>query len=87
MLTVEVASLYEGKTKLDIILIPIGAMLLSFIGIFVAFPFIWLIDKLGLLIALATDVTPFFMGIIIAVIMGVLLINVFEKNKIFTKLQ
>ena len=73
MLVVEVTAIYEGKTKLDIILIPLGSMLLSFIGVFVAFPFIWLVDQLGVLIALATDATPFFMGIIIAVIMGILL--------------
>lgn len=73
MLVVEITSLYEGETKLDIILIPLGAMLLSFAGVFIAFPFIWLIDELGILIALATDVTPFFMGIIISVVMGILL--------------
>ena len=73
MLIVEVCGLYAGKTKLDILLIPLGAMLLSFAGVFASFPFIWLIDQLGLLIAAATDATPFFMGIIIAVIMGILL--------------
>lgn len=73
MLAVEVASLYEGKTKLDILLVPLGILILSFVGVFVAFPFIWLINQLGLLIAISTEATPFFMGIIIAVIMGVLL--------------
>ncbi len=73
MLCVEIVSLYAGKTKLDIILIPLGAMLLSFVGIFVAFPFIWLVNQLGTLVALATDATPFVMGIVIAVVMGVLL--------------
>ena len=33
MLVVEIVELYAGKTKLDIILIPIGALALSFIGI------------------------------------------------------
>lgn len=73
LLVVEIVSLYAGKTKLDIILVPIGAMLISFAGVFVAYPFIWLINQLGLLIALATDATPFFMGVIISVIMGILL--------------
>jgi len=36
-------------------------------------PVTWLINKLGEGIALATEVTQFFMGIIIAVIMGILL--------------
>lgn len=73
MLVVEVVGLYAGKTKLDILLIPLGVMVLSFAGIFLSYPFIWLINQLGELIAIATDATPFFMGIIIAVIMGVLL--------------
>ena len=73
MLCVEVASLYAGKTKLDIILIPLGVMLLSFVGVFVAFPFIWLVNQLGTLVAIATDATPFVMGVVIAVVMGILL--------------
>ena len=73
MLVVEVVGLYAGKTKLDIILVPLGTMLVSFAGIFLACPFIYLVDKLGILIAKATGIAPFFMGIIVAVIMGVLL--------------
>ncbi len=73
MLVIEIVALYSGKTKLDIILIPIGALLLSFAGVFVSFPFIWVINQLGSLIAIATNATPFFMGIIISVIMGILL--------------
>ena len=73
MLCVEIASLYAGKTKLDIILIPLGVMLLSFSGVFVAYPFIWLVNQLGVLVAIATNATPFVMGIVIAVVMGVLL--------------
>lgn len=73
MLVVEVVSLYAGKTKLDIILIPLGALTLSLLGVFVAWPFIWVVNQLGTLIALATDITPFVMGIVIAVIMGILL--------------
>lgn len=73
MLVVEVVALYAGKTKLDIILIPLGTMLLAFVGIFLAVPFIWLVNQLGELIAIATDATPFVMGIVISVVMGVLL--------------
>ncbi len=73
MLVVEIVQLYAGKTKLDILLIPLGTLLLSFAGIFVSFPFIWLVNQLGNLIAVATEATPFVMGILIAVIMGVLL--------------
>ena len=73
MLSVELVGLYAGKTKLDIILVPLGTMIVSFVGIFLASPFIWLVDKLGVLIAKATGIAPFFMGIIVAVIMGILL--------------
>ena len=73
MLTVELIELYAGKTKLDILLIPLGVLLTSFVGVFVSYPFIWLVNQLGVLIAVATEVTPFVMGVVIAVIMGVLL--------------
>lgn len=73
MLVIEIVSLYAGKTKLDIILIPLGALFLSFAGIFAAYPFIKLISRLGDFIAFATDATPFVMGVVIAVVMGVVL--------------
>lgn len=73
MFTIEIASLYAGKTKLDIILIPLGMMVLAMGAIYVAYPFIWVINQLGVLIAIATNATPFVMGIVISVIMGILL--------------
>ena len=73
MLVVELVQVYAGKTKLDILLIPLGTLLLAFGGVFVSYPFIWLVNQLGALIAVATEITPFIMGIVIAVIMGVLL--------------
>ena len=73
LLCAEIVSLYEGKTKFDIIIVPLGVMVLCLGGVYLAYPFIWLIDQLGILIEKATEITPFFMGIIIAVIMGVLL--------------
>ena len=56
MFAIEIVGLYAGKTKLDIILVPLGVMLVSFGGIFLACPFIWLVDKLGVLIAKATGI-------------------------------
>lgn len=73
MLVVEIVKLYAGKTKLDIILIPIGTLVLCFVGIFLSAPFIWGVNQLGNLISVATEVAPFFMGLIISVTMGVLL--------------
>lgn len=73
MLCVEIVGLYAGKTKLDIIIVPLGVIALAFGGVFVAFPFIWLVNQLGVLISIATNATPFVMGIVIAVIMGIVL--------------
>ena len=73
ILVVEIVSLYAGKTKLDILIVPLGTLALIFAGIYLAYPFIWLIKMLGVLIEKATVITPFFMGIVISVIMGVLL--------------
>ena len=73
LFAIEVVSLYAGKTKLDILIVPLGTLVLCFAGCYLAFPFIWLIQQLGLIISKATAITPFFMGIIISVVMGVLL--------------
>ncbi len=73
MLCVEIVGIYAGKTKLDILIVPLGVLLISFAGVFVSYPFIWLINQLGVLIAMATEATPFVMGIVISVIMGILL--------------
>ena len=73
MLCVEIVGLYAGKTKLDILLVPLGVLTISFAGVFVSYPFIELVDLLGRGIEKATEITPFVMGIVIAVIMGILL--------------
>ncbi len=73
MFAVELVGTYAGKTKLDILLVPLGTLILAFGGIYVAFPFIWCINQLGTLIAVATAATPFVMGVVIAVVMGILL--------------
>ncbi|MBO4323423.1 MAG: PTS sugar transporter subunit IIC [Clostridia bacterium] len=73
LLAIEISSLYAGKTKLDIIIVPLGVMIITFAGFYLAYPFVWLIGKLGVLISKATAIAPFFMGIIISVVMGVLL--------------
>ncbi len=76
MLVVEIVELYAGKTKLDIILIPLGALILSFAGIYVAWPFIKLIDLFAQLLVItisAGATVKVIVGIIIAVVMGILL--------------
>lgn len=73
MLVVELVALYEGKSKLDIILVPLGVMFLTAMGVYLALPFIWAVSKLGIVIAMATNAAPFMMGVTVAVIMGILL--------------
>lgn len=76
VLTVEVASLYAGKTKLDIVLIPIGMMILSVAGVFIAWPFIELVDLIAVVLVLAIEAgtaVKVLVGILVAVVMGILL--------------
>jgi len=76
LFTTEIASLYAGKTKLDIVLVPLGMMVLVLGGVFLAWPFIKLIELLGLGIAKAIEAgvaVKIVVGIFVAVIMGVLL--------------
>lgn len=76
MLCIETVGLYAGKTKVDILIVPLGVMLLCFAGIFVSYPFIKLIDLLakGLVLAISAGVAvKVLTGILIAVVMGILL--------------
>ena len=73
LMACEISGLVAGKTKLDIIVVPFVSLIVAVVGAFVSWPFIWLVNMLGKGIAIATTITPFFMGIIVAVIMGILL--------------
>lgn len=73
LLTCEIANLIAGKTKLDILLVPLVALFTAMAGAYISYPFIWIVNKLGEGIAIATNFTPFFMGIVIAAVMGILL--------------
>ena len=76
MLAVEIVELYAGKTKLDIILIPLGVLLLSFVGVYVAWPFIKLIDLFAEFLVFtinAGEAVKIIVGVLIAIVMGVLL--------------
>jgi len=76
LLTIEIALLYVGKTKLDIVLVPLGMMSLTLAGIFIAWPFIKLIELLGTGIALAIEAgvaVKIIVGVFVAVVMGILL--------------
>ena len=76
LFAIEIANLYAGKTKFDIIFIPLGMMLLSLAGIFLAWPFIKLIDLFAELLVItinAGKAVTIIVGIFIAVVMGILL--------------
>ncbi len=76
LLTIELASLYAGKTRFDIIFIPIGMMLIAMAGVYLAWPFIQLIELIAKLLVLAISggtAVKIIVGIFVAVIMGILL--------------
>lgn len=73
LLATEIGNLLAGKTKLDILILPLTSIACAFLGVYVSYPFIWLIRQMAEGIRIATEITPFFMGIIIAVVMGILL--------------
>lgn len=63
----------QGKTKLDILIVPLTVMFTCFISMFVAYPAIWLIKVIQKFIEISVTAQPFVMGIVISVVMGVLL--------------
>ena len=76
LFTLEIVKLYAGKTKIDIVLVPLSMMVLCFGGIFLAWPFIKLIDLLAQLIVLAISAgvaVKIIVGIFVSVVMGILL--------------
>ncbi len=76
LFTIEIAGLYVGKTKLDIVLVPLGMMALSLAGIFLAWPFIKLIDLFAQAIVLlieAGTAVKVLTGVVVAIVMGILL--------------
>ncbi len=76
LICIELSSLYAGKTKLDIILIPLGVMIISMAAIFVSWPFVKLVYYIGVLIEkiiLLNEVAKYLMAILVSVAMGILL--------------
>ncbi len=71
--SIEIANLVSGKTKLDILLVPLTVMAVAFVSSFVAVPAVWLISLISKFIEVATEAQPFIMGVVISAVMGVLL--------------
>lgn len=73
LISIELGMLIAGRTRVDIVIVPLGMMIIAMLSTFVAYPFILFINLVAEGIALATGIAPISMGIIIAVVMGVLL--------------
>lgn len=76
LFAVEIAMLYAGKTKLDIVLVPLGMMLTALVSVWLAWPFIQLVNLLGIGIAkaiMAGTAVKIIVGVFVAVVMGILL--------------
>lgn len=73
LLAAEIGNLVSGKTKVDILVIPLTVIIVGALSTFVAWPFIKFVDLIAKGIEISTLATPFIMGIIIAVAMGLLL--------------
>lgn len=73
LMACEIGMLISGKTKLDILLVPLTVIIVAILGTYVCIPFVWLIDKISLGINIATKAQPFIMGVVISVAVGILL--------------
>ena len=73
IISIKLVKLYVGKTKLDIVLVPLGMILICIASIFISWPFIKLIDLIGELIETAIDQgtgVKYIVCIFVSVIMG-----------------
>ena len=73
VLAVELGRQVAGRTKVDIVVVPLVMFVVCLFAIWAAWPFIELVNLIGEGVALATAATPAVMGIVIAVVMGILL--------------
>jgi len=74
LVAAEFAKLVAGRTKIDIILTPIVTIFTGCIAVWLVGPAVSaLMTSLGQLIMRATELQPFFMGIVVSVLMGMIL--------------
>lgn len=73
LIAIELGLLIVGKTKVDIVIVPLTMMVITMLSLYVAWPFIQLVNLIGEGVALATSITPFAMGIIVSVVIGIIL--------------
>lgn len=73
LFALEIVMLVQGRTKLDILIVPLVILFMSFITMFLAIPAIWFIALIAKFIEISVTAQPFIMGVAIAVVMGILL--------------
>lgn len=74
LVAAEASKLVEGKTDIDIILVPISAIILGgLVGVYISPGIAGVMNSIGNFINMATELHPLPMGIIISVVMGMLL--------------
>lgn len=74
LIACEIGNLVQGKTKLDIILVPFSVIVSGLLVVYFICPFvIKLINVISDGILLATSLQPFLMGIVLSVVVGILL--------------
>jgi len=88
LIALEIVLLVQGKTKLDILIVPLTVMFVTIISMFVAYPAIWFIKVIQKFIEISVTAQPFIMGVVISVVMGILLFSVLiafrkENGQIF----
>ena len=74
IIAIEIGKLVAGETKVDILITPICTILMGTLAAITIGPVLSkVMIKLGELVMLATEMRPFFMGIVVSVIVGMVL--------------
>ena len=74
IIAIEIGKLVAGETKVDILITPICTILMGTLAAITIGPILSkVMIKLGELVMLATEMRPFFMGIVVSVIVGMVL--------------
>lgn len=74
IIAIEIGKLVAGETKVDILVTPICTILMGTLAAITIGPILSkVMIKLGELVMLATEMRPFFMGIVVSVIVGMVL--------------
>lgn len=73
LIACEFGNLVSGKTKIDILVVPLVILITCVFSIFIAIPAIWFINLIARFIEISVSAKPFIMGIVISAVMGILL--------------